>query len=308
MLVKIEQIRLQDDNDQVTLTTYVLEDSAEMLGGARRPAVLILPGGGYIFCSDREAEPVAMAFATAGYHAFVLRYSVYGLSDQMTNLEPRAHSPHPRPLIDVALAMREINDRAEEWGVDTERIAVAGFSAGGHNAAMYGAYWDKPLVTDVIGEPLRPAALILGYAISDFTDLVERLSTRSEFEIALYSSVLVAFFGSTTPSDDELKAASPAPLADGSFPPSFIWATGADMVVPPQQSLIMAQRLADLGVPNEVHLFEEGRHGLSLATQATASGQGEIEPRVATWFEQCTTWLAKRFALPVPERSRWERA
>ena len=74
----VQVIKLYENRDDVTLTTYVLADSKEMLNGKARPAVLICPGGAYISCSDREAEPVAMAFAAMGYHAFVLRYSVYG--------------------------------------------------------------------------------------------------------------------------------------------------------------------------------------------------------------------------------------
>ena len=76
--MKSEVIYLYKDRTDVTLTTYVLDDSREMLNGGKRPAVLICPGGAYLSCSDREGEPVAMAFAAMGYHAFVLRYSTYG--------------------------------------------------------------------------------------------------------------------------------------------------------------------------------------------------------------------------------------
>src|SRR5699024_295064 len=120
----IERIPLRDGRDDVTLTSYVLDDSKEMLAGARRPAVLVLPGGACTFCSDREGEPVAMAFAALGYHALVLRYSVYGETDFDQELEVREHSLFPQPLIDVGLAMREIHARADEWAVDVDRIAV----------------------------------------------------------------------------------------------------------------------------------------------------------------------------------------
>ena len=71
-----KELYLYDDNPDVRLTTYCL-DSPELMAVGPRPAVLVLPGGGYFSCSDREAEPVALAFAAMGYHAFVLRYSVY---------------------------------------------------------------------------------------------------------------------------------------------------------------------------------------------------------------------------------------
>ncbi len=73
-----ETIKLIEEREDVTLTTYVWGDSPELLKGKARPAVLICPGGGYFSCCDREAEPVAFAFAAMGYHTFVLRYSVYG--------------------------------------------------------------------------------------------------------------------------------------------------------------------------------------------------------------------------------------
>ena len=75
--MKTEIIKIYDNRDDVTLTTYILQDSLEMLAGKARPAILICPGGAYLNCSDREAEPIAMKFASMGYHTFVLRYSVY---------------------------------------------------------------------------------------------------------------------------------------------------------------------------------------------------------------------------------------
>lgn len=305
--MRIERIALREGRDDVTLTTYVLDDSAEMLDGAARPAVLILPGGGYLSCSDREGEPVAMAFASLGYHAFVLRYSVYGEVDFSQPIEPRERSQYPNPLIDVGLAMREIRERAGEWFVDVDRIAVCGFSAGGHNASMYATHWDKPVITDAVGEGLRPAALIAGYALTDYVDTVERLDDLDEMERALRRAVAVAYLGSDDPELDALVAASPALVADASTPPSFLWATSEDALVPARNSMRFAERLADVGVPVELHVYEQGRHGLSLATQATAGSRGDIEPRPADWFRQAAAWLETRFAIDVPELAFWER-
>jgi len=73
-----ETIKLYEDREDVTLTNYVIAEKGEMHEQGKRPAVLICPGGAYMSCSDREGEPVALKFAAMGYHAFVLRYSVYG--------------------------------------------------------------------------------------------------------------------------------------------------------------------------------------------------------------------------------------
>jgi acetyl esterase/lipase len=72
-----EVIKFYEDREDVTLTTYVLKDSQELLNGKKRPAIIICPGGAYIGCSDREGEAVALRFAAMGYHTFVLRYSTY---------------------------------------------------------------------------------------------------------------------------------------------------------------------------------------------------------------------------------------
>ena len=106
----------------VTLTAYLQEVNGEF-GFDKRPAILILPGGGYAMCSDREADPVATAYLKAGYQAFILRYST------------GAHKAWPNPLNDYEQAMALIEERAEEWHLGSSRIAAVGFSAGGHLCA-----------------------------------------------------------------------------------------------------------------------------------------------------------------------------
>lgn len=104
---------------RVTLTSYLLQNGGEFRAVQKRPAVLILPGGGYEFCSDREADPVAMPYLAAGYHAFILRYSV------------KQHAIWPNPLQDYEETMQLIRGHADAWGIRSDKIAVVGFSAGG---------------------------------------------------------------------------------------------------------------------------------------------------------------------------------
>ncbi len=168
-----EIIKLYEDRNDVTLTTYVIAEKGELHAQGKRPAVLICPGGAYMNCSDREAEPVALKFASMGYHAFVLRYSVYGEGDDCfpdlsKPLGPKAHCQFPNPMCEIGKSMLIIREHAEEWSVDMNRVAVCGFSAGAHNTAMYGVYWDKPIITERLQttkEMIRPAALILGYTL-----------------------------------------------------------------------------------------------------------------------------------------------
>ena len=138
-----EVFRLYEDREDVTLTTYVINEKGELHGQGKRPAVLICPGGGYFNCSDREAEPVAMQFAAMGYHTFVLRYSTYTQGrDEFPDvfgksIEPNPMTKHPAPVREIGMAMLFIRKHSDEWAVDMERVAVCGFSAGAHNTAMY---------------------------------------------------------------------------------------------------------------------------------------------------------------------------
>lgn len=127
-------------NEGVTLTAYLPDYSPEMPYLDKRKAILVIPGGAYKFCSDREAEPIAFAFMGKGYAAFILRYSL------------NENSAFPRPLDDAVEAMRIIREHAQEWKIDPERIAAIGFSAGGHLCAA----------VSTMGEE-RPNAQILGY-------------------------------------------------------------------------------------------------------------------------------------------------
>ena len=225
---------------EVTLTGYIWSDSAEMATAAVRPAVLIFPGGGYQFCSDREAEPIALAYMAEGYNAFVLRYSVGG-------------SDFEQPFGDAEDAIRMLHERADEWHIASDKIAVVGFSAGGHLAAMLAA----------TGK-IRPAAVVLGYP-------------------AILSKLGEAL-GKYLPGADE--------RVDSTMPPTFVFSTWSDDVVPIENSLMLANALDKAKVPCELHIFERGEHGLSLAKPMTANGSQEmVNPAVAQWFKLSVDWL-----------------
>ncbi len=123
--MKIKTIELTNPN--VTLTCYLGETSKEMPNLDTRKAILIFPGGGYQFCSDREAEPVALGYLQKGYNAFVLRYSVMAEGDLSTLW--------PKPLEEAEIALRYLRDNSDKLGIYKDKIACIGFSAGGHLSA-----------------------------------------------------------------------------------------------------------------------------------------------------------------------------
>ena len=253
------------DGFRPTMTTYILA------GQRKRGAVLICPGGGYAFTSDREAEPIALQFNAAGFHAFVLYYSV----------APRRH---PQPLLDLSRAMCIIRDNAEEWNIDADEIAVCGFSAGGHLAASLGVHWSEPYLSglDGIKEGMnRPDALILGYPVITSGQFVHRGSIEnligSDADKSLLNEMSL-----------ELQV-------NDKTPPAFIWHTYADDAVPVENSMLFAQAMRKHNIPFELHIFPDGPHGLSLATEETAAENMGAYPHVAAWMKLCEEWLTGIF-------------
>ncbi|MBS4455770.1 alpha/beta hydrolase [Tuanshanicoccus lijuaniae] len=311
MLVK--DIIFDAQRPSVKLTTYVLDDSHEMLNGQKRPGVLICPGGGYLNCSDREAEPIALRFASMGYHAFVLRYSVF--LDNPADIakvfrgetfEVRSETVYPAPIYDIATAMTVLHEHADEWLLDTERIALCGFSAGGHNVLNYAVKYNKSVITDVFDATLvKPAAIIAGYPISDYVFMKEFTGKRDEMARSMFKMSNLALFGVEEPDEALLKELSPAYHVDAQTPPMFLWATAGDNLVPVGHTTRMATALADQQILFEVHIYEQGDHGLALATQATASAKTEVNPIVAEWIVSADKWLKTRFALPLNDMPKW---
>jgi acetyl esterase/lipase len=310
-------IELYENRSDVTLTTYVWADSPILLNGQPRPAILICPGGAYQFCSDREVEPIALRFAAMGYHAFVLRYSTYGnnvpgvfpVPGEIRDLPVNPNSVYPAPLRDLGKALLTIRAHAAEWRVDMDKIALCGFSAGAHNCAMYAVYWQDPILSEFFGEEpaaFKPAAAILAYGIYNYHLMVGEIA--DPIGQAMSHAASIAYFGTTTPTNEVLDTVSPALHVTQDTPPTFLWATAADELVPVENTTRMAHALAQAGVPFEVHIFEQGQHGLGLADQASAGSLLEINADVEKWVGLVDAWLKKRFVLPLPPRPAWQMA
>ncbi len=306
--MKTEVIKLIQGRDDVTLTTYILDDSSELAQGSPRPAVLICPGGAYLCCSDREGEPIAMAFLRMGYNAFVLRYSIAydGSKDywdtDFAHQEINPQKQHPQPMREIGLAFKCINDHADEWLVDSKRIAICGFSAGAHNCAMYSTHWSKPVITDYVGvdkEVLRPAACILGYPITDYIFMWNEVKKDPQaYDYFGVSNRLV--LGENWEDESILLDMSPARIVDKDVPPTFIWSTSKDEMVPVANSSIYATSLAEAGIPFELHIFQDGGHGMSLCDQSTTckgAKDTQMDRDAKVWIDLAQTWLEKYLAL-----------
>ena len=133
--MRFERKELIKGKENVWLDCYIADKISEK---STRKALLVIPGGGYAqVCSGREGEPIALAFMHHGFNAFVLNYSV-----------GKGNATFPTPLIEASLAIKNIKDNAQDYGIDPEQVFATGFSAGGHLAASLGVFYDKPEVLD----------------------------------------------------------------------------------------------------------------------------------------------------------------
>lgn len=248
----------------VFLEAYVLDCELALGQDTERPAVVVCPGGGYLYLSPREAEPVALAYAARGLHAFVLHYSV---GRQAAGF---------KPLEELSWAIGTIRRHAGEWHVAPDKIAACGFSAGGHLALAAGLLAEN-----------KPNALILGYPAVAFAR-----GPQMDFLFKL-------LLGKQAVTDEEAARFDlPAQVGAGA-PPLFLFGTAEDKAVG-DGLLRLAGAYAGRGLPFEMHLFQFGPHGLSLATAETADGSaGVLDERAAAWQPLSVSWLRKIFGEPV---------
>lgn len=261
------------DGTAAKFVGYCLDNSEEVIPGYTRPSVLVIPGGGYEMTSDREAEPIAMQFLAAGYNAFVLRYSV----------KP---SVFPVALLEAAEAMKQIREHAAEWHVDTNAIAVIGFSAGGHLAANLATSANDEVIAAHGYDPdaVRPNGLMLAYPVITSGPLAHRGS---------FDSLL----GERKADPEALESVSIEKHVDAKTPPVFVWHTVPDDCVPYENTLMLINACKQAGVSVEAHLFPSGGHGLSLGTAETAwQGVHGIEECVQVWPQLAAAWMRRTFA------------
>lgn len=273
MIYEMIPMKTKHSSSKAKVTTYLLEHSEEV-GIVKRPVVVVCPGGGYEFVSDREAEMIAIKLNSFGYHAVVLRYSV------------APDAVYPTALTELANVVAMLRKRADEWHIDTDKILVQGFSAGGHLAASYGMFWSEPFLADAAGVPvemLKPNGMILCYPVITSG----KYAHRSSFEKLLGDRY-----------EELVGKMSLETQVNEKTPPVFLWHTFPDDCVPVQNSLLLIDALVEKKIPVEFHLYPSGGHGLGLATKLTANPGGYgIEAGCETWIELLRVWLENNYPI-----------
>lgn len=255
--MEIEKVKIGENG--AFLTAYIQYGSPRIKNAKRRAAVLVLPGGGYEYVSETEEEPVALEFSAMGFQAFTLFYSV------------GEKCVFPVPETEVIAALAFIRGNAEKWCVDGEKIALLGFSAGGHLAASVGVHW--PMLAEraaVAPEKARPNALVLVYPCI----------TAGE-----YGYGGIAALRGRGLAEEEKKLLSAENYVGKHTPPAYLCHTAEDTAVSCMNTLLFAGALAKNGIPFETHIFKNGPHGMSLATRATTPEPSSLPKEAEKFFK-----------------------
>ena len=228
------------------LHAYLHEDSRT------RPVMIIAPGGAYRFVAPAEGEIVARTFYDKGWNCFVLTYST-----NMLDLAPL----NGQPLHDISRAVRYVRRYAEKFNAAPDRLAVCGFSAAGHLCASLAVHYmdDEETNPDYAPFSNRPQAAVLSYPVISSGEFAHRDS-------------FVALLGKDA-SEEMLKYMSLEIQVTKETVPCFLWATVTDDAVPVENSYFFSEALKKSGVPYALHIFSDGRHGLSVATEEWADNK-----------------------------------
>jgi acetyl esterase/lipase len=249
--------------DIPTLTAYLPEGET-----TPKPSIVICPGGGYGMLADHEGRDYALWLNQSGIAGFVLKYRLGSGGYR-----------HPAMLRDAARAVRLVRARAGEWGIHPRKVGIMGSSAGGHLASTLLTHWDggDPTAADPVErESSRPDLGILCYAVITMGEHTHEGSRRNLL--------------GPDPAPEMIRLLSNELQVTRETPPCFVWHTYEDAAVKVENALDFALALRGNGVPFDLHIYQQGRHGIGL-------GDGPPFARVHPWARDCMFWLkAQRFA------------
>lgn len=283
------------DEHPATFTAY-LADPVPAREHAPRPAVVICGGGGFTNIAAHEQEPVAFAFLNQGYQAFVLDY----VTSATGNVS------FPNPEADLAKMVARVRANAQAWHVDPEKVAVVGFSAGGFICASLAAQWKTGPFAALTGERpdhIRPDAVVLGYPLLDMRVMRDERTRDPRIDLRvpktggktgrdlLNDFISMVIGGEAT--DERMAEVCPTTHVSRDMPPTFVWGTSDDRTCPIIQVYDLVSALARAGVAHELHVFDRGGHGLSVANTNTCADNAEEQAVVRPWIGLACSFLER---------------
>ena len=245
-----------------TITVFQPRKQAD--DAAAKSAVIIFPGGGYgTLLTKREGSDIARDLNKLGIVGIVVKYRL-----------PSDRTMYDKgigPLQDAQQALKQVRERAMEWGIDPAKIGVIGFSAGGHLAATVGTHFEKSYISNENNTNLRPDFMLLINPVISFTDLFGHTGSRTNLIGENPTQAQIDLFS------NELHISSKTP-------PTFLIHADTDVVVKVENSMAFYSGLRKEGVSGELHIYSAGEHGFLTA------------PSYDEWFGQCVNWMkAMRF-------------
>lgn len=249
---------------KATLKTYARPREGFLAEDGGRWGVIVFPGGGYMVNAESEGEPVALAFLGAGVQAFVLNYSV-------------VPAVWPQAFLEAAAAIAWVRANAKRYGIAPDKIAVCGFSAGGHLAGCAANLWDHEEIRTKLGlsnSEARPDAAILSYPVVLMKQEGENMCRDNLF-----------------PDTPLLSETSLETSVTDRNPPAFLWTTYTDATVPMEHTMAYAGALREKNVPFELHVFGKGPHAMGLATCESAWQEDHTDVQASAWHSLCVNWL-----------------
>lgn len=230
-------------------------------------AVVVLPGGGYgNLALDHEGKQIAAWLESIGISSLICRYRHRGVGN-----EGKGYG-HPSPMLDAQRAIQVVRSNAKQWNVDPNRIGVLGFSAGGHLASTVSTKFadaDSESDDPVLRVSSRPDFSILCYPVIGFGKPYSHRGSQTNLLGKDAPTELVALLSS----EDQVSKQAP---------PTFLFHTAEDRVVPVENSIEYFMACKKHGVQAELHVFPNGGHGLGLAASVEGARQ---------WPALCEQWL-----------------
>ncbi len=271
MIVKTVELKNEYPVQGGTLECIALEkvfDEENINKDWKRPAMIVVPGGGYWNVSSREALPIATAYLDRGFQVFVLNY-----------LTRQDNVKYPEQLLEIASAVDFVKKHAEEFSVNPEEVFAVGFSAGGHLVANLATCYMNVSAMAKQDLDCKPTAVVLGYPV---------ISVK-EKHVGSYENLLYGY-------DEEEKAKLLTTLnmdenVTEETVPCFIWTTAKDNIVPCTNSLVFALALARHNVPYELHIYPTGKHGLSACNKEVSKYYEDDYTRTKNWMNDSAEFL-----------------
>lgn len=229
---------IPNDNGSSSPTIIAYLPALEKRNGA---SVIIFPGGSYSWLNfKKEGTNEAEEFNEEGIAAFVVKYR---LPDGSVMKDKSIG-----PLQDAQQAIKFVRMHAQSWHLDTAKVGVIGYSAGGHLASTLGTHYATNYIPNPENTNLRPDFMILVYPVISMKENLTHHGSRN--------SLL-----GENPSPELVKKFSNEEQVTPQTPPTYLTHTGDDSVVTVNNSIVFYQALQRNGVSAEMHLLAKGNHG-----------------------------------------------